>query len=82
MSRQFVVIDAPSDQKIAGIVEKAFRDGGKVPLKDLENRLVKGVGYQAFSVHSEDNPDLKEYHRVGYSIYEVRGGIVYKYPRF
>ena len=81
MPREFAVIIGMENEKIDEIVVRAFEENnGRVPLEELTRRLVKGIKFDPIIVLSEGDPKLDECRGCNCYEYELKDGIIYRFP--
>jgi hypothetical protein len=81
MTKEFVVVTGMEDRKINTIVIRAFEENnGKVALDELARRLLEGIKFNPLKVYGEDDPRLKSYRECDAYVYELKDGIVYRFP--
>ena len=77
--KEYVIITARTDAAIHRIVDRLFERGrGQVRMRELEQELVRAVGYNPTERFAEDNPNFRRYKEAGYRAHEIKNQIVYE----
>ena len=82
MPKEFVVItNMMDDEKTNKIVIRAFEENNnQAHLGELIRRLVEEIEFSPVVIYRENDPRLQSYREQNFYVYEIKDGVVYRFP--